>query len=280
MSKIKHLIDHAVKAWAAHPRGHGKRGKLNPGASMEQIHAVEKAINAHLPQSYKEFLHITNGLGFVNFGGYEILSTDQVLHSYNFQLQHINEAEDANAKPGPGVQKHWYNRRWLPIASLGNGDYLVIDYDPAPGGKKGQIVEFEHDSGNRSARADSFSAWLEKQVNKIESEAAANPAAQKQPEQQQQQAPQGQPAQEEYGDTVAQPVTGESNIQAVIPPVTGDQPEPTTPPESPPIPENAVPEGSNAEKEPEPESDDKPLEGFAAEVFGTKQPKRPVYAKW
>ena len=67
-----------------------------------------------------------------------------------------------------GVQKVWWNLRWIPFAGNGGGDSYCVDLDPAKGGTKGQVIHFRHDSERRTLLAPSLRAFLFALANGME----------------------------------------------------------------------------------------------------------------
>lgn len=63
-------------------------------------------------------------------------------------------------------QELWVNKRWFPFADF-NGMSTVIywDADPAPGGKVGQIIVYQHDPEGIYYVAPDFESFLEKSNN-------------------------------------------------------------------------------------------------------------------
>ncbi|MCW5831671.1 MAG: SMI1/KNR4 family protein [Labilithrix sp.] len=64
---------------------------------------------------------------------------------------------------GEGVRAVDYCDAWIPISRSARGrDFLCIDLDPAPGGTRGQIIEYVVDSEARPRVAASFADLLGK----------------------------------------------------------------------------------------------------------------------
>lgn len=49
----------------------------------------------------------------------------------------------------------------MPLTENDCGDYVCLDFAPARGGKKGQVIEWWARGGARRVLADSFTEWLE-----------------------------------------------------------------------------------------------------------------------
>ena len=65
------------------------------------------------------------------------------------------------ASVGEGVRAIDYHEGWIPISESARGrDFLCIDLAPAPGGVRGQIVEYVVDSAARPLVAKSFADLL------------------------------------------------------------------------------------------------------------------------
>lgn len=142
---------------------------LNPGASEEELARLD-TIKVELPDYVLEFFRIHNGHSFVveDFG--EINDIDLVLSNYKVWNELLDDGtfEDSETEPDPGVKPGWYNSAWVPITDSGAGDNLVLDFDPAEGGTKGQVVTMWHDWEKREIVAPSLMAWFEAYLDKLE----------------------------------------------------------------------------------------------------------------
>ena len=91
------------------------------------------------------------------FGSWDLLSVPGVADATAFLRDTMyGGAVDAD----PGVTPCWWSRGWVPVASRGTGDYLVVDLAPPPGGRRGQLIEYRHDDDRRPRIASSLAAWL------------------------------------------------------------------------------------------------------------------------
>lgn len=61
----------------------------------------------------------------------------------------------ANA-PRP-VRRHWWNPKWIPF-TRSEDHHFCMDFDPAKGGKAGQVLMFDNGSPRRDLLAPSFGA--------------------------------------------------------------------------------------------------------------------------
>lgn len=149
---------------------------LNPPAMPEELKALEKALPSsimRLPLPYVEFLKIHNGakgrkatngdMAIFSIIAWEPLSVIEVLKNHEYLDFEMAEGTfgDNRAKAGDGVKAMWWNTKWLPIMENASGDHICIDFDPAPGGKIGQIIHYYHDWEDRRVIADDFGKWFE-----------------------------------------------------------------------------------------------------------------------
>lgn len=82
--------------------------------------------------------------------------------------QKIFDKADPAISTAGAVRKRYWNPRWVPVAWDGVGEFLCLDLDPAPGGRRGQVVWFQKGSKRREVVAQSFDAWLERFAAELE----------------------------------------------------------------------------------------------------------------
>jgi cell wall assembly regulator SMI1 len=149
-----------ISRWlkAEHPEA---LAQFNPPAPLASIAAAEAKIGRSLPDDYKAFLAIHNGqsefASMVGLGA--LLPVEKVAETWADMM-----GDDAPIDPewvGEGVRAVDYSRGWIPITRSARGrDFLCIDLDPAPGGVRGQIVEYVVDDFARPLIAKSFADLL------------------------------------------------------------------------------------------------------------------------
>jgi len=154
---------------------------LNNPASQHDLEQLESSIGQELPKDFKEFYSIHNGQKWTHlnlFDGDRLLPLDEILqewNTWNSVLPDINEVtqkqfgEPVTSTPELGIKNDWWNKSWIPVTSNGCGDNYCIDLDPTNEGTKGQIIRMLHDDANRELIASSFSAWISKYVDDLES---------------------------------------------------------------------------------------------------------------
>jgi cell wall assembly regulator SMI1 len=145
---------------------------LQAPAAPQDIQNTERALGQQLPDEMAASYRIHNGSrggAAPLLGKWRLLSLDQIEERWR-ELNTFNEnqkdAEDEfgdkefETQTDPGIQEGWWRNAWIPIASNGSGDFLCVDLDPAPGGKRGQIISYLHADGSRKRVANSFGKWL------------------------------------------------------------------------------------------------------------------------
>ena len=182
-------VDSAIlSAWAAwlgalEAKGVAATAGLLPGATLEQVEAVEDVVGARLPAQVRE-LYLTNN-GQIDlfkagdlppgktmapiFGGYEFNSLERMALEWSSWLEirkqsNAEDLDDFNAnvdvRPGNPVKKLYTHALWVPFATDGGGNSLAFDLDPEPGGASGQIIVIGSDEDERRVLAPSLNAFL------------------------------------------------------------------------------------------------------------------------
>lgn len=138
---------------------------LNGPAAAADIAALERELGWPLPQSFKECLARHDGqTGRADwlFGGDEFMSIVRILAEWRVLtgMDQAGEFDTHTSKPGGGVKAGWWRPGWVPFTADGAGNHLCLDLDPAPSGRAGQVVEFNHEFGNRDVQAPGFAQWF------------------------------------------------------------------------------------------------------------------------
>jgi cell wall assembly regulator SMI1 len=147
---------------------------LKKGASDKQIAKLEKHLGVELPEEYKTFLQLCNGLKDDAEAGFydgELMSAENVAEQWTIwkNLLDGHHFEDISSKPEKGIRNDWWNPKWIPITHDGGGNHLCIDLEPARDGRPGQIITMWHDSAERELMYASFTDWLEHILTGVES---------------------------------------------------------------------------------------------------------------
>jgi cell wall assembly regulator SMI1 len=138
---------------------------LNPPATTAEIDMFQSTLKTKLPAAFVELLMIHNGQrGQADwlFEGEKFLSIEEILMDWRTlcSLETDGDFDDAIADSQEGVKNCWWSKGWVPITSNGFGDHHCLDLDPSPEGERGQIINFFHDSPERSRVASGVSVWF------------------------------------------------------------------------------------------------------------------------
>jgi cell wall assembly regulator SMI1 len=149
---------------------------LKKGASEEQIKRVEKKLRFELPTDFRDSYRIHNGSGSEQIFpcpddiSYYWMSISEMGQDWQMMKELLEGGEfvGRQAQSERGIRADWWHVGWLPFASNGGGDYFCIDHAPAAGGKQGQIITMNHESGEHKLLAPSLREWLYRFANDLE----------------------------------------------------------------------------------------------------------------
>lgn len=140
---------------------------LSPAASEQQVSVLARSLKQTLPDDLRSSLAVHDGLsreaGMLIREG-ELCSTKTMAreHASMIAMQRDGSFDgfELDADPDPEIKGDvWWREGWLPLVSS-DGDYLVVDLDPAPGGVVGQVFAFGRLHGPGYVVAPSLAAWL------------------------------------------------------------------------------------------------------------------------
>ena len=151
----------------------GLSGHLNPGATAEDIAALETKLGVSLPDDMKGIYLEINGQGDGSpnlLDGTEFLSLARIAEEWTVwnDLLTSGTFADQRCEPSPGVRDDWWNAAWIPVTYNGSGDHHSVDLDPGPGGARGQLIMMWHDDSERPFLASSLSSWLDDLCRQME----------------------------------------------------------------------------------------------------------------
>ncbi len=146
---------------------------LQPGASDQEIVQLEQQLGVTLPEDYKTFLQICDGQSDeseAGFYGGELLSVQSVESKWDRRKKQLdsNAFEGISSEPDQGIRADWWNPHWIPFTYDEGGNHLCLDLEPADGGTNGQVITWWHDTSDREVRFPSFTVWLERVLNGVE----------------------------------------------------------------------------------------------------------------
>ncbi len=97
-------------------------------------------------------------------GRWWFLQLDVALETWSRlkESQHIFDQADRGIEPVGAVRKRYWNPRWIPALADGESNFLCFDLDPAPGGRRGQLIWFQRTNRRREVVAPGLDGWLER----------------------------------------------------------------------------------------------------------------------
>ncbi|BDD79615.1 hypothetical protein [Burkholderia phage FLC9] len=158
--------------------------ELNGPGSQSGIRALETYFHASVPELLVELLKIHNGQrawweGQASDGAESFMPHVAVLFSAENMLkvskEMLENKDEYDEWYGP-IQKNddriknvQWSKEWLVIAANEDtkGVHYIIDFDPAPKGKRGQIIKVDFDGNERVHLGDSFESWFRGFVNRL-----------------------------------------------------------------------------------------------------------------
>ncbi len=127
---------------------------LNRGASEEQLAEAEAGLQRPLPDDLKHFFRWRNGqqrgASFCN--AYKLMDLNVVAELW----RRLSEFHDG----GGFDHSDWWSSGWIPFLTRKNRDFLCLDLNGTFSAKPGQIIEFRHDSPDRTVLFPNFSVFL------------------------------------------------------------------------------------------------------------------------
>jgi len=142
---------------------------LQPGADDAAIQKAERELNIKFPDDVRASFRIHDGQAgeleapmFIEL--WHLLSLDSVIQWWRMwkELLDAGEFEGYPVEPGNGVRGNWFHSRWVPLASNQLGDICCLDFDPAEGGRVGQMIKLIRNDPARVVVAADFKAWLDR----------------------------------------------------------------------------------------------------------------------
>lgn len=168
-SEIKDLIGR---------HGHLDSLGLRPGASGEQLDALERHLGVELPTALRDFLAVHDGQDWRARGLFfhsTFLGADEIAGEWD-NWRSIDEVEmNADcagfmASDPPDFVKPMYTSRfWIPLTHDGAGNHAGLDFDPDVKGRAGQIIAFGRDMDTKRLIAPDFETFVDLFVAELRS---------------------------------------------------------------------------------------------------------------
>ena len=138
---------------------------LKAGATEREIAEAQVALHVTFPADFQTCYAKHNGSESF-FPGVEV-------HHYLMPLSEIvacgkmlgnqldgDEFGESEGKADIGIAPVPWHKAWVPFVSNGGGDYYCLDLAPSENGTAGQIISFNHETGDRWLIAPSLRTWL------------------------------------------------------------------------------------------------------------------------
>lgn len=152
---------------------------LHPPINETEYNALRKTIGEdnHVPEDYLELLKIHNGSGLgkydlenFSFGIYFFMTSTRAITAMHQLQRALRDGWYGRGKGTPhhvtGVQQVFWDNNWFPILYSEDNEFICIDFNPASGGKVGQVINVDLRRGP-TYRWDSFTDFLKKRVELI-----------------------------------------------------------------------------------------------------------------
>lgn len=103
--------------------------------------------------------------------GYDLLPFEDIYQHWQNNVE-LNTGEHLDASNYPNYDARtkindYTNINWIPFAESRDGDYLMLDLDPAEGGTYGQIIELQNESWERNIIANSLEHLVEMTIEQL-----------------------------------------------------------------------------------------------------------------
>ncbi len=163
----------------------GALENLRGPATADALAGLESTLPLALPEGLRASLARHDGEtdnGPPNATDHWLLPADEIASHWTLQQQLAAQEGGADDTPafwksqiedgiitvdGP-VKPLVGSARWIPISSL-NGDVIrYLDFDPAPGGTPGQVIEIDAECCSHRVLAESFAAFFERYADDLE----------------------------------------------------------------------------------------------------------------
>jgi cell wall assembly regulator SMI1 len=138
--------------------------RLLPGVQKSHLLALESSLGFALPRSFHDLYIWKNGQdGSLDSNPFQFnrdfLPLESAKESYDICVECSGDWEP---------KKHMWSNRWFPFLQRWGGDLLCVDMEGSFTGTVGQVLDFFHDSDDRTIVAPSLDTWLESFVMTLE----------------------------------------------------------------------------------------------------------------
>jgi cell wall assembly regulator SMI1 len=152
---------------------------LRAPAPPRTLESLERRVGHRLPNDLRESLSVHDGmrdsyLGNNRLFDYQALLGVQEIAAASQAMTSLADTEafrhgDPSTRTRKVKNDRWWNSAWIPITDA-DGDKYVVDLDPGPSGRIGQVFYFYNSGGSpRTVRAISYREWLDALASAFES---------------------------------------------------------------------------------------------------------------
>lgn len=150
--------------------------KLAKGASARTLAAFEKKLGILLPKEVRSAYSLHNGTSgmWLLFHGavLSLKGIERMWSEYN-ELQRdenygLGEDYATDMMQNRQIKPVWWNPLRIPLIDGGSGDPVFLDLDPGSGGRRGQIIGYNHETGPERVLAESFPEFLKQIADDLE----------------------------------------------------------------------------------------------------------------
>jgi len=166
---MSEVVERVIEAWEMIEEWFAKNKptyKLAPGASAADIEKLETRIGLPLPEELKASLMRHDGVDELHWPKGELCSVEGILRDWEMRAEIFDAAEDGDAEGGM-FKAGWWRNSWIPIDADGAGNGACIDLEPGTKGKKGQIIDFDHETGPNGPQYEDLGDYMEACVDDL-----------------------------------------------------------------------------------------------------------------
>lgn len=146
------------------------RDAVRPPASEADLDRLEALVGASLPGELRELYRQHDGQTydgpgfFLDWMWLPVADVEREIRGWREQDEAAFDEADENlvSDTAGAVSEVYWNPMWLPVASDGGGNFLVVDLAPGPAGTRGQVVNAGRDEELRFVLGNSLGEFLER----------------------------------------------------------------------------------------------------------------------
>ncbi|WP_293909631.1 SMI1/KNR4 family protein [Deinococcus sp.] len=133
---------------------------FNPGATEEELQALETELGYPLPTDLRESLAIHNGLCRWVPNVPQLSSVSNISSNLAYGSGQLENMPLEDISFDPEIKPSKWSRFWIPFAEDGSGNLACIDLDPTEAGTVGQVIDFDY-HGELHHQSNSYLDWID-----------------------------------------------------------------------------------------------------------------------